>query len=250
MSARSGVFIKYLVGFAIGPGAAGAAGAAAAAAAVAGAAGASLKVSNDLLAGDVCIDADVSVKMSRGTMGATFTITLYDLPEPMVKSLRDTPPRLATVTINLGYFDTKVRLVLDGIYEEVESNVAMDKLVTTVKGREKAFFACAKTPFTESLEGDFSYEKAAKEVLSSVLSNEKLPKDCVEGKPQVNAPLPSDTMHNPSFHDKHGVALGALEKIASQAKAELLMVDKKVFLGSPILYDSVTPAPLDYLRNP
>jgi hypothetical protein len=232
MSARSGVFTKYLVEFTTAAGATGGATAVAAAAAgaIGGATGTkSLKVSNDLLVGDVCIDADVSVKMSRGTVGATFKITLYDLPEPMVKSLRETPARQASVTISLGYFDTKVQLVLDGIYEKVESSTAAEKLVTTVTGREKAFFACASTPYTSSLKDDVSFVKAAESVLSSVISNDKLPKDCVDGKPQVKAPLPTDLMHNPSFHDNNGVALGALDKIARQAKAELLVVDKKVF---------------------
>jgi hypothetical protein len=253
MSARSGVFTKYLVEFTTAPGSATGV-AAAAAGAVAGALGAaagtkSLKVSNDILVGDVCIDADVSVQMSRGTRGATFKITLYDLPEPMVKSLRDTPALQASVRIKLGYFDTKVQLVLEGIYEKVESSTAAERLVTTVTGREKAFFACASTPYTSSLQEDVSFAKAVESVLSSVTSNDKLPKDCVDGKPQVKAALPSDLMHNPSFHDKNGVALGALDKIARQAKAELLVVDKKVFLGSPITYDSIDPAQLDYGTN-
>ena len=63
MSVRSGMFIKYAVEFVE----------------------ASLTVSNDVLVGDVCIDADISVKMYRWT-GTSFSITLYDLPEPKVKT--------------------------------------------------------------------------------------------------------------------------------------------------------------------
>src|SRR5258707_5841909 len=109
----------------------------------------------------------------------------------MVKSLRETPTKQASVTISLGYFDTKVQLVLDGVYEKVESSVAGEKFVTTVTGREKALFACATTPYSASLKDDVSFVKAAESVLSSVASNDKLPKDCVDGKPQVNAALPS-----------------------------------------------------------
>ena len=52
MSLQSGVFIKYVVDF-VDTG---------------------LKVSNDPLSGDVCLDADVSVCMLRGAAGATFEI--------------------------------------------------------------------------------------------------------------------------------------------------------------------------------
>jgi len=67
MSVRSGLFIKYAVKFVE----------------------AKLTVSNDVLVGDVCIDADITVKMRRWTSGTTFTITLYDLPEAKVKQLKE-----------------------------------------------------------------------------------------------------------------------------------------------------------------
>jgi hypothetical protein len=246
MSARSGVFIKYVLEFAAKPAGGGLAGALAA---VAGGAGASLKVSNDLLAGDVCVDADVSVVMSLGTSGATFKITLYDLPEKMAASLNGTPTQQQTVTISLGYFDTKVQLVLDGVYEKVESSATANQFVTTVTGREKALFACASTPNTASLQGKFSYASATEKVLSWVLANNNIPRDCVDGKPLVKGPLPDDPLNNPNFFGKGKFVLGALEKIASQAGSELLIVDKKVILGSPIVYGEVTPQPLDSGTN-
>lgn len=230
MSARSGVFIKYVVEFV----------------------DARLKVSNDLLKGDVCLDADVSVRMSRGTAGAAFEIKLYDLPEKNVKVIvakgksgktPDAPkPHLI---IQLGYFDTKVTPVLDGIYESVESKVEGDKLVTTIKGREAAFYACATTPYTAPLKGKKSY----KEAVGEVLKQSKFPPDCVAVEPQVKdlPEEPKDKMDNPSFRSKK--VLGVLDEIAENAKAELLIIDGKVLLGAPIRYDDVGVAELDRAVN-
>jgi hypothetical protein len=222
MSVRSGVFIKYVVEFV----------------------DANLTVSNDSLIGDICIDGDVSVRMSRGIAGAGFEIKLYDLPEPKVQSLANTlqgnaKPR---IDVKLGYFDTKVQPVLAGVYDTIETSAGSDRLVTTIKGREAAFFACATTSYTASLSGDVSYADAAKKVLSTAT----FPPKCVNTTPQVND-LPSATMHNPVFRSKK--VLGVLEEIAERANAELLVVDGKVFLGSPIRYDDVAAAELDRSTN-
>jgi hypothetical protein len=229
MTVRTGVFTKYVLEFP------------------------SLTVSNDLLAGDMCIDADVSVTMSRWTTGSTFTITLYDLPEAKVKSLAGpvsplplpvplgapgpaAPPR---VKIKLGYLDTAVGLVLDGVYESVDSSVTGDKLVTTVKGREAAVYACKKTPLTAPLSGQLSYADAAK----NLLSNPKLPPNCVAATPNVDLPGGA-TLDNLKFTAK--TVLQALDELAKRANAELLIADGKVFFGAPVRYDDVTPSPLDY----
>ena len=222
MSPRSGVFIKYSVEFV----------------------DAQLTVSNDVLVGDVCIDADVSIRMSRGIAGTSFEIKLYDLPEPKVQSLADTlkgngKPHLK---IKLGYFDTQVQLVLEGVYESLESTAGDDKLLTTVKGRETAFFACATTSYTASLTGDLTYADAVRHILSDA----KFPPNCVAAAPQVND-LPATTMHNPVFRAKK--ILGIVEEIAERANAELLIIDGKIFLGSPIRYDDVPAAGLDRSTN-
>lgn len=216
---------------------------------------ANLTVSNDLLVGDVCIDADVAVKMSRWTTGTTFTITLYDLPEPKVKQLKDlTKGAALSVKIKLGYFDTSTDLVLDGICEKINSSAAQDKLVTTIEGREKAFFACAIVRYSKSPPQDVSFAKAAADVLSVVAagsSDSKLPvpPNCVDKSPQVTSDLMSgQTLHNPSFSQK--TALLVIDEIATRANAEFFIADGKVFLGSPIRYDPVVPPPqLDYAVN-
>ncbi len=222
MSWRSGVFLKYVVTF-VTPG---------------------LAVSNDVFAGDVCLDADVSVRMSRGTAGAAFEITLYDLPEAKVQALSEAAHSTTDkphVTIELGYFDTSVAKVLDGIYESVETSVANDKLVTTVKGREAAFFACATTSSVASISGDVTYADAAHALLKNAL-----PANAVSATAQVND-LPSATLHNPHFRSRK--ILGALDELATRAQAELMIVDGKVFLGSPIRNDDVAAAQIDRATN-
>jgi hypothetical protein len=232
MSLRSGVFIKYAVEFVE----------------------ASLTVSNDALVGDVCIDADITVKMYRWATGTTFTITLYDLPEPKVKQLRDLA-KGATLSakIKLGYFDTSVELVVDGICEKIDSNAAQEKLVTTIEGREKAFFACALTRYVKSPPSGVPFSRAVADILSTVAAGSVDPKlpvppNCVDKSPQVKDLASDDTMHNPSFSQK--TALLVIDEIATRAQAEFLIADGKVFLGSPIRYDPVVPPPrLDYATN-
>jgi hypothetical protein len=265
MSVRSGVFIKYVIDLTIAPGGAGAAvagavagavaaaaaGPAAAAGAIAGgaaaaaAAGATTKltVSNDVLAGDFCIDADISVKMHRWAAGSEFEIKLYDLPEAKVSAIEETLKSITTprVTISLGYFDTQVQAVLEGVYDEVNRDVANDKLLTTIKGREKASFACA-TSYTGTLEGKKSY----KAVVSGLLSQAPLPKDCISAEPQVNDNLPSDLLNNFTFSGK---VLFSIDDLAKRANAEFFIVDGKVFFGAPVLNDLVDVAQLDYAVN-
>lgn len=222
MSLRTGVFIKYAVEFAQPK----------------------LTVSNDATVGDLCIDGNVSVRMSRGTAGTTFEITLYDLPEPKVQSLADALQGDAKphLKIRLGYFDTSVKQVLEGVYESIDSKVTGDQLVTTVKGREVGFFACATTGFTANLSGDPAYT----DVITNVLTKAKFPANCLDTRPQTND-LSSGTLHNPVFRSKK--VLGILAEIAERASAELMVVDGKVFLGSPIRYDDITAAELDRSTN-
>jgi hypothetical protein len=212
MSVRSGVFIKYVVKFTTP----------------------ALTVSNDVLAGDVCIDGDVTVKMGRWTAGTTFTITFYDLPESYAKALVDSDkPR---VVMQLGYFDTKVVQVVEGICDHVESKAQGDQLVTTIEGRETALFGCATTAYTASPLGDVTFAQA----LNQVLSDPKL--SSFVKSTAVTNDLPSDVMHNPTFTSKK--VLAVIDEVAQRVwpHAESMIVDGQVFLGSPIRYDPGPPA--------
>ncbi|MDR3470655.1 MAG: hypothetical protein P4M09_03035 [Devosia sp.] len=239
MSVRSGVFTKYVVEFP------------------------SLKLSNDLWAGDMCIDADVTVTMSRGVTGSTFSITLYDLPEGKVNDLASAVQKTGvagialpvpvpgaasigaapTVKISLGYFDTSVGLVLEGIYESVESTVTGDKLVTTIKGREKAVYACKKAALSECMsEGPLSFADAAGELLS----NPKLTPNAVDKTANVDLPGAAK-LRNLKFNGK--TVLAALDELARRGDAELLIADGTVFLGAPVKYDKTKPSPFTYASN-
>ena len=231
MSVRSGVIIKYVLKFT----------------------DAKLTVSNDTLVGDICIDADISVKMSRGLAGCTFEIKLYDLPESKIQALADQlkaarapaapKPHLG---IALGYLDTKVGDVIDGIYESLKTSVEGDKLIATISGREAGFYACATTPYTSSFTKNSSFADVAGELLQKAA----FPPDCIEKKPQLlQAPKFKDvaTMASPQFRSKK--VLGILGELAQMANAELVLFDKKVFLGSPVLNDANPAAQLDSDTN-
>ena len=245
MNMRNGVFLKYVADFR----------------------DAGLKVSNDPMVGDACIDGDVSVRMSRGTSGGDFQIVLHNLPEKLAKCISDTlatpvddadagagaaagnaagkvagkvakPP--SHVLINLGYFDTEAGTVMEGICESVVCKVAGDELLTTISGREMATYACQVCAFNDSLPDGtaLTYAKA----IEAVLKNDALPKGCVKDTVVVTGNLAGD-LAKPSFQAKK--VMGILGEIAKRAQAELMVVDGQVVLGAPILYGQDKPAVLD-----
>jgi len=234
MSARSGVFTKYMIEFV----------------------DAKFKVSNDvsaISAGDFLLDADVTVTMGRDTAGTTFTIILYNLPQNQLDALDATinPKNYQqSVKIQLGYFEANVQLVVDGIYEKIESKVATDsttgqnRLVTTISGQEKALRACSDAKYSCTLSDDNAGDvaSAAKSVLSEVASDRNK-KDhpgidnLVDNTVHITGVLKGKTAT--TFNNNS--ILTVLSEIASKAKAELLLVDGKVYLGAPIKYDPDPP---------
>ena len=244
MSVRSGVFPKYIIEFV----------------------DAKFKVSNDISAGDFLIDADVKVTMARDTEGTKFTITLYNLPQDKATELENAlkPKTYQKLSIKLGYFETKVQLVVNGVYQKVESKVAADsssgqnRLVTTITGTENALVACSDAKFTRSLSAAeaSTYATAAFGVVKEIDSDENRTAhpgiaDLVNTfVPIIKAALPSGTSDT-KFNNN--TVLTVLSEIANtkQATAELLVADGMVFLGSPIQYDrpDVGPAQLDPSAN-
>ena len=227
MNMRNGVFLKYVADFR----------------------DAGLKVSNDPMVGDACIDGDVSVRMSRGTSGGDFKIVLHDLPEKLANLINDAIVNASKVKgavphvlIDLGYFDVGASLqrVMDGICESVVCSVAGDQLLTTISGRERATYACQVCSFKDSLPDGPASSYA--QVMGSVLQKAALPAGCVSTTPLVTGTLAGD-LAKPSFQAKK--VMGILGEIAQRAQAELLVVDGQVVLGAPIRYDQVTPAVLD-----
>jgi len=231
MSARSGVFTKYVMEFV----------------------DAKFKVSNDvsaISAGDLLLDADVTVTMGRDTAGTTFTIILYNLPQKKLDTLDaaiNPKNYQQSVKIQLGYFETKAQLVVDGIYEKIESKVAADsttgqnRLVTTITGKEKALRACSDAKYSCTLSDENAQDaaSAAKSVLSEV-GSDRNKKDhpgidnlVADRTVQITGSVTGKTAT--TFNNNS--ILTVLSEIASKAKAELLVVDGKVFLGKPIRYD-------------
>jgi hypothetical protein len=240
MSARTGVFTKYVVEFAA----------------------ANLTFSNDPSVGDVVVDADVTVTMSRWTDGTTFKITLYDLPQQKVEALKATlqPKTYPSLNIKLGYFETKVQpVVAGGIYDKIDSKAAADastgqnRQVTSISGFDAAVVACRDTPYTANLSDDQTgkYEDAAKGVLSAVFTDKNKAAhpgidSLVDNNIHSNAPLPKGP--SPSkFHNN--TVLTALDELAGKAKAEFLVSDKQVFLSPSIERTDVAAAVLDPSTN-
>ena len=221
MSACRGRFIKYKVKFV----------------------DTNLTVSNDQSVGDYVLDSDVTVWMSRDLKGTSFKIRLYDLPETKVQALAATLGSKPIVQIELGYFETTTQLVVTGVYEKVESVSYDDQLVTTITGRETAYYACANTLFKQSLPPDhYTCEAAANQVLKLA----QLAPSQVATR-IVSNDLPSGTLCNPVF--RATTVLGVLDEIAECAAAELLVLDGKVLIGSPIRCDDVAAATLDRSVN-
>jgi hypothetical protein len=248
MSIRSGVFIKYVIQFFADAGSSGGGLASAVAAALpVGGAGLPLKVSNDVLAGDICIDADISVKMHRWAAGAEFRINLFDLPEPKVRLLEaavKTPKATPKALVSLGYFDTSVQLVVDGVFEDVESHTEGDRLITTIKGRESALFACATTSYEVTLPGDASFSDALAALFTK--QNAALPPNLVGASPIVTSNPPMTTLSAPTLR---GSLLKSIDDLAQQANGEFFIADRQIYFGAPIVNDAVAPAQLDYATN-
>lgn len=213
---------------------------------------ASLKVSNDVFAGDVTLDADISATMGRGLSGAQFEITLYDLPEKYVQQVATlvdgtTKP---TVKITLGYMDTSSELVMEGTVESVEAKSNDDKLVTTFKGRESAAYALGTTFFDKQLAPGLAYTDAISAVLAGDGKSEgghTLPPNRVSTTPKIGKPLASGTLNNAGFQSRK--MLGVLNEIAERAQGEFMVLDKQVFFGNPIAYDDYAPPNFDYGTN-
>lgn len=250
MTVRSGVFTKYVVDFS---------------------GQSKFKVSNDPAAGDVIRDADITVTMGRGTLGTTFSIVIYDLPLDKLKLLKaatkeasdkaadkkpaddggdDKPKKLApiaprVVKVQLGYFDTRVDLVMEGVVEKVstkagtDKTLGQDKLLTTITGQESATYACLNTDFSDSIPSAAaaSYSDAANRVLQKISDNDKTNggiADLVKIKDvQFDAKGARDSKDSDITFRK-GKVMTALGELARLTKQELLIVDKNILFGSPI----------------
>src|SRR5687768_4112642 len=111
-----------------------------------------LAVSNDLFAGSLVLDADITVTMNEGASADTFEITLINLPTGTADLIRAVRAGEALrVSVHLGYFDepsmrnTDACRVLDGRITRVVGQVGQDGLArTTLYGQEEAGYRLRK----------------------------------------------------------------------------------------------------------
>ena len=101
--------------------------------------GLAVTVSNDVLAGSLALDAEITVTMTEGAATDTFEVTLINLPTETAEAIRAaqaTEP--VTVSVHLGYFDDAATrngdggLVLAGRLTRVTGCVGEDGYGRTV----------------------------------------------------------------------------------------------------------------------
>jgi hypothetical protein len=200
---------------------------------------AGLRVSNDLYGGEFLLDAEIKVNMERGKAGTSFAIRVYDLPLVVARRLDKMLQGAGALSVvaRLGYFDGDFEQVLDGRVQKMRSAVSPDgeQLVTTFEGTEVGTYLLSATEFQESLPLDrpvgeivqYVMQKAARPGLDSRASVEN-----------VNVTLRDKALRGNSV-------LAVLDELATQAEADLLVRDKKVWFGKPVKDDGYKPTPFD-----
>ncbi len=191
-----------------------------------------LKVSNDITQGDFTLDASITVSMNRGADGCSFNIQLFDLPQAKADTLAllpsipaggsDTKSALnelgKRVTISLGYFDTLAQL-------------------------ETAAHALKQTRYAST----FSPPSISVDAAIQQLLNDAKKKGIKGGEfttpALVKLPPAPDSKHSKvAILTPHGPHLmDGLNDLATGAKAEMLVCDKQIRIGKPIVDDDYSP---------
>lgn len=187
-------------------------------------------VSNDVMAGDFIVDADIHAVMAHGSAGGSFRIALYDLPEAQARALRDIQKQqegAPKVEILLGYFDDPFAPVMEGVFTDLDSKVDGDKLVTTLKGWESGTHALVTTDFQGSMTGTVDIGTVVTQLLKNVPAGE------LGQSPQLQDI--SGNLQDPAFRSEK--LMGILDHLTAKFEAELLVSDKKVRIGKPIRDD-------------
>lgn len=108
-----------------------------------------LRISNDVFAGSVAVDADIAIEMREGAAAPTFTIRLVDLPRYVGAKIKDAREQAArgrdplTVAIHLGYFEqfpavTSKTAVLRGAVTRFGTRAEDGRLTTEISGQDVA----------------------------------------------------------------------------------------------------------------
>ena len=194
-----------------------------------------LKVSNDLWKGEFIIDADISVEMFRRASGSKFTIKMYDLPnekgEDLHKKLKDG----LHIKIKLGYFDGPFELVMEGVVNKIHSLVQNNKLITSISGFEIGTNALRKIKFDDFK--DYKEEDLSlSELINKLFEKEK---EGIVQTPEVPDDFKTKKLTNKTIQGEN--LLEILDELAEIGDAELLVCDKKVRIGKPVLDNNYQP---------
>jgi len=223
-------------------------------------------VTNDLLYKPLeegyLIDVDVTVEMHMGVEGGRFVLKLIDLPEKKVGELiaRANDPEKATVVIKLGYMDGKIGTVMEGVYTKLTKKVEGDSLVTTLTGEESGRYTLLNKSFQQSIPGKTSFQDALTKLLEkafpasgapsapdvlatigSLLGDDAPSKESINKVPDVQAV--DQSVEDVSLKGK--TLLDTVSSLAGQVRAELLISDKKIHIGRPIVDTSYKPDAFD-----
>jgi hypothetical protein len=194
-----------------------------------------LKVSNDVFSGDFVIDAAITATTLRGAAGSSFEIKLYDLPQKKAQEieqkLRDKQP--VSADISLGYFDDAFGRVMTGAVTQISSVVSDDKLVTTIKGEESATHALKRAKPGRLPPSEATIEQAVNQLLEQAEGA----KVDIALRPQLQD-ISSKPLKDKSWRNE--TVMQALDEVAEITGAELLVSDKKIWLGKPIENDGHT----------
>ncbi len=185
-----------------------------------------LRLSNDVLHGDLLLDAAVHTRATLGPHPSTFEITLWDLPLDNAKSLaeqsraRAGSARPLLVDIKLGYFDqpsTQQASVMVGAITEIATEVAADgSLLTRLKGMERAGYLLRRERFP--------YDKPGESSLAQIFA-------AIEAQTTVPVQHSGVTGTDSDLTISAGTALGVLGQIAVRAGTPLAVRAGEAVLG-------------------
>jgi len=196
-------------------------------------------VSNDVLAGSLALDAEITVTMTEGGATDTFEVTLINLPTEtadLIRAAQATTP--VSVSVHLGYFDDPATrngdggLVLAGRATRVHGCVGDDGYGRTVLcGQEQAGYRLRNTPAARQATGT-----------DAVLFAGELA-DRAGVQLAANSTLPGDLS---GFTVRAGSTLDALRELADRSGVPLVVRDGNVYLGDAVgAATDTAPVPFD-----
>jgi hypothetical protein len=204
---------------------------------------AGVRISNDVYGGEFLLDADIKVSMERGRAGTSFRISVYDLPLSKARQLDKLLQGAGALGViaRLGYFDGEFKEVLDGRVQKIQSTVSADgeQLITTFEGVETGTYLLSVTELQESLPLDRPLGEIVQYALRKVTRPGLDQRASVEN---VNVTLRDKALRGNNL-------LGVLDELATQAEADLLVRDRKVWLGKPVKDDGYKPVAFDTSVN-